>query len=145
MSCSSTSDASSGATHSLDNQESSNITITIRLIKSFAYRNIKLMILKDIQSEQLTGHDLLNLIKDKIEKESAYLPHRNRPYDTLKMYHHAHSFKANNLVINFQDDDKLVLHLDKTLKENGVDNEAEISCFIWKEYLEFKHNPEIKW
>ncbi|EFC44409.1 hypothetical protein NAEGRDRAFT_5358, partial [Naegleria gruberi] len=119
--------------------------ITVRLIKSFHYRNIKLLILKDIKVNELTGNDLLKLVLEKIEKESGLLPHRGRKYDTFKLYHHAFSFKANNLVVNLQDDDKLIFKMDKTLKENNVDNEAEISCFIMDEYLEFKKNPELKW
>ena len=87
----------------------------------------------------------MKTIQDKINTESAYLPHRNRHYDTLKLYHHAHSFKANSLVINMHDDDKLILNLDKSLQESNVDDEAEISCFILSEYLEYKKNPEVKW
>ncbi|KAL9644124.1 hypothetical protein ABK040_005589 [Willaertia magna] len=126
-------------------EKNKDATLTIRLIRSFEYRNIKPMILHHINIYKMTGNELLELILNKINTESNFNNHKNRNYNTLKLYHSAHSFKSQNLVINLQDDDHLILNLNKSLVENNVKNEAEISCFILEEYLNFKKNPQIKW
>jgi hypothetical protein len=89
--------------------------LTIRLIRSFEYRNVKLMILKNIDLDATTTQQLLDIVMKEIQSNSAYLPHRTRKYDTLKMYHKPHSFKSNHLVINFEDDAHLILKPDMTL------------------------------
>ncbi len=68
--------------------------LTIRVIRSFEYRNVKLMILKNVDLENTTTQQLMDMVNHEIQTNSAYLPHRNRKYDTLKLYHKAHSFKV---------------------------------------------------
>jgi hypothetical protein len=53
--------------------------------------------------------------------------------------------QSNHLVINFENDKDLILKPGKTLEEQGVENEHEISCFIREEYEEYKKHPENKW
>lgn len=118
--------------------------LTIRLIRSFEYRNVKLMVLKNVDLS-MTTQQLLERVMSEIQTNSAYLPHRTRHYDTLKKYHTPHSFKSNHLVINFEDDEHLILKNDQTLSEQGVIDEHEISCFIMEEYEKYKQNPENKW
>jgi len=118
--------------------------ITIRLIRSFEYRNVKMMVLKGVDLQNTTTEQLLEKVLQEIETNSAYLPHRTRKYDTLKLYHKPHSFKSNHLVINFENDKDLILKPGKTLEEQGVENEHEISCFIREEYEEYKKHPENK-
>jgi transposase-like protein len=68
--------------------------LTIRLIRSFEYRNVKMMILKNVDLDNTTTQQLLETILKEIQTQSAYLPHRTRNYDVLKMYHKPHSFKV---------------------------------------------------
>lgn len=120
------------------------ITIVVRLIRSFAYRNVKNMILKDIDTT-ITIKDLKIIIKNKIFSESAFVPHRTKNYDTLKLYTHAHGHKPDCLVINLDKDDTQILQDEKTIQESEIFNETEISFFEMEEYLSFKKNPEVKW
>lgn len=121
--------------------------ITVRIVKSFPYRNVKNVILKDIDLLTLTPAGLHQLMLTKIATEGAYRPYRNVEYTSLKVYNHAHKSKSMNLVINMDDDDTLVLALDdpRSLYALGVENETELSLFNWSDYLAFKANPEEKW
>ncbi|ODQ81180.1 hypothetical protein BABINDRAFT_33953 [Babjeviella inositovora NRRL Y-12698] len=121
--------------------------ITVRIIKSFPYRNVKNVILKDVNLQELTPQKLHKLMLDKINTEGAYRPYRNVVYDTLKVYNHAHQSKSMNLVVNMEDDEGLVLKLDdeRSVYKLGVENETELSLFNWEAYEEFKKNPEEKW
>lgn len=38
-----------------------------------------------------------------------------------------------------------MLEKSKTLKENGIENESEVSWFRLSDYLQYKENPVIKW
>eukprot|EP00026_Physarum_polycephalum_P018322 Phypoly_transcript_19867.p1 GENE.Phypoly_transcript_19867~~Phypoly_transcript_19867.p1 ORF type:complete len:128 (+),score=25.70 Phypoly_transcript_19867:168-551(+) len=119
------------------------VTLTIRLIKSFEYKNVKNMILHDVDLNWSLAH-LQGVVLGKIQKEAAYLPFRNNKFDTFKIFYKAHANKPNNLTINL-DHDELILDEKKTLLENGVENETEISFFNLAEYRHFQANPVTKW
>ncbi|CDR37275.1 CYFA0S01e09142g1_1 [Cyberlindnera fabianii] len=97
-------------------------TITIRIIKSFPYRNIKNVILHDYDISTKTPRDLFNDMITKINSEGAFRPYRNVEYDSLKIYTHAHGSKTMNLAINFEHDEDwwLDLNSDKSLHQLGV-------------------------
>lgn len=120
--------------------------MTLRIIKSFPYRNVKNHIIKDYDLTKNTARDLFNTIKQVIATEGSLRPFRNVEYDTLKIYTHAHRSKTVNLVINF-DHDEWVLDLDsdKPLCEYGIENETEISLFNNADYEAYRANPEEKW
>ncbi|CCF60482.1 hypothetical protein KAFR_0K01280 [Kazachstania africana CBS 2517] len=127
-------------------------TLTIRIIKSFPYRNVKSIVLSNYDLKEKTGHDLFNDVLKKINNEGAYRPYRNVNYDTMKIYTHAHGSKTVNLVINFTHDnpeDNWVLDTKdpngKKLCQYDIENETEISLFNLEDYLEFKANPVEKW
>ena len=65
--------------------------------------------------------------------------------DSLKIGYQQYGHKANNLVINFEDDDKLILQAGKTLAQQGVADETEIACFVMEEYKQYKEHPVTKW
>lgn len=88
--------------------------LTIRIIKSFPYRNVKNIILKDYDIANKTAKDLFEDIVKKINSEGALRPYRGVSYDTLKIYTHAHGSKSMNLVINFDKDDEWILQMDDT-------------------------------
>ncbi|KAI5951543.1 hypothetical protein KGF54_004617 [Candida jiufengensis] len=125
--------------------------ITIRIVKSFPYRNVKNLILKDIDLKATTPKQLLEVVINNINTNGSLRPFRNVEYDSLKIYTKAHGSKSMNLVINFENDDDWVILKqnkeveDKSLWELGVQNETEISLFNWNAYAEFKENPEEKW
>eukprot|EP01112_Ceratiomyxa_fruticulosa_P018359 TRINITY_DN5850_c0_g1_i3.p1 TRINITY_DN5850_c0_g1~~TRINITY_DN5850_c0_g1_i3.p1 ORF type:complete len:123 (-),score=14.13 TRINITY_DN5850_c0_g1_i3:189-557(-) len=118
-------------------------TITIRVIKSFEYRTIKPMILRDIDLSMKTS-ELKEIVDKYIQTQGPFLPYRAHKYDTFKIFHKAHSHKPNNLVINLETDDGL-LDTEKTLAEQGVEHETEISYYLNEDYQRYRQNPEVKW
>lgn len=127
-----------------------NVTLTIRVIKSFPYRNVKNFVLKSYNLKEKTGHDLFQDCLNHINTDGAFRPFRNVSYDTMKIYTHAHGSKTVNLVINFDhDDDDWVIDVktpeSKKLADYDIENETEISLYNLDDYIKFKANPEEKW
>ena len=125
-----------------------NATITIRVIKSFPYRNVKNIVFTDYDLKNKTAKDLYEDAIKYVQTNGAFRPFRNVEYDTLKVYTHAHGSKTVNLVINFDHDEDWMLDVrdeKKKLVDYGISNETEISLFKKKDYTDFKANPEEKW
>lgn len=125
-----------------------NSTITIRVIKSFPYRNVKNFVLTNYDLKNKTGKDLYEDSINHIMTHNAFRPFRNIEYDTLKIYTHAHGSKTVNLVINFDHDDDWIIDAtnhNKKLVEYDISNETEVSLFNLEEYNKYKANPEEKW
>ncbi|KAJ3220589.1 hypothetical protein HK099_004162 [Clydaea vesicula] len=123
-------------------------TITVRLIKSFEFRTVKNIILKDLNLNTLTLKGLKTLIFEKIKTTSGLKPYLNVNFDTLKIYTKAHGSKTQNLVINFEEDSKLYLKSendDCNLIDLMIENETELSFFTLSDYEKYKLNPETKW
>ncbi|KAF8001421.1 hypothetical protein HF325_003922 [Metschnikowia pulcherrima] len=105
--------------------------------------------------EPLTSKpQLIEIIRNTINTTGSFRPYRNVKYDTLKVYTHAHGSKSMNLVINFENDEKDIVHCEdesnlvqneKSLWDLGVENETEISVFNYQDYAAYKANPEEKW
>lgn len=118
--------------------------ITVRIIKSFPYRNVKNHIIKDIDLKSTTPKELLAKLIDIINTTGGLRPYRNIEYNTVKIYTKAHGSKSMNLVINFENDDDWVLvspsveGSDKSLWDLGIQNETELSLFNWNDYVEYK-------
>ncbi|GMG19741.1 unnamed protein product [Ambrosiozyma monospora] len=126
----------------------SDSVITVRIIKSFPYRNVKNHIFQHVDLKNMTAPQFLAMIKETIKTTGSLRPYRNVEYDTLKIYTHAHGSKTMNLVINMEHDEDWILDLKndvKTLADYGLENETEISIFNREAYEEFKKNPEEKW
>lgn len=128
--------------------------ITVRIIKSFPYRNVKNHIIRSINLKETTPSDLLRQICELIGSTGALRPYRNVDYNALKVYTHAHGTKSMNLVINLDHDERdLIVCTDESnpvdkespLWDLGIENETEISIFNYRAYEEFKANPEEKW
>ncbi|AMD22980.1 HHR211Wp [Eremothecium sinecaudum] len=125
-----------------------NATLTIRVIKSFPYRNVKSFVLRDYNLRNKTAKDLFEDVTNHINTASGFKPFRSVKYDTIKIYTHAHGSKTVNLVINFDHDEDWCLKIEdevKTLEKYGIKNETELSIYNRNEYEEFKANPEEKW
>eukprot|EP00088_Acartia_fossae_P057649 TRINITY_DN6726_c0_g2_i1.p1 TRINITY_DN6726_c0_g2~~TRINITY_DN6726_c0_g2_i1.p1 ORF type:complete len:126 (+),score=13.49 TRINITY_DN6726_c0_g2_i1:34-411(+) len=122
-----------------------NGTLVIRVIRSFPHRNIRNIVLKSVPLKT-TGDQLLELSKQSVASSTSLPPpFRNYEYDTLKIEHHAHGAKSNDPVINKDDDDKLILKPELSLRDSGVKNETEISLFKMNDYQAYKENSETKW
>ncbi|ORZ00857.1 hypothetical protein BCR43DRAFT_485923 [Syncephalastrum racemosum] len=120
--------------------------LTIRCIKSFEYRTCKSCILQHVNLEMTTVGELKNLVRHKVQTESGWKPYRNVEFDTIKLYTVAHGHKTQNLIINMEDDEKLIYADDSaTLSWLGLENEAELSFFNREAYETFKANPDMKW
>ncbi|KAI9331399.1 hypothetical protein BD770DRAFT_333598 [Pilaira anomala] len=106
-------------------------TITVRCIKNFEYRTCKNLVLQHVNLETCTVGDLKKLVME----------------NTLKVYTVAHGHKTMNLIINIEDDDKLILADDSAvLAWQGIENETELSFFVMQDYQQFKLHPDtMKW
>ena len=63
----------------------------------------------------------------------------------LQIEHQAHGSKTSDPCINREEDERLILRGDDTLREAGVKNETEISVFRRADYEEYKKDPALKW
>ncbi|TKC52972.1 hypothetical protein EI555_013608, partial [Monodon monoceros] len=52
---------------------------------------------------------------------------------------------TNELVLSLEDDDRLLLKEDSTLKAAGIANETEIAFFCEDDYKHYKANPLSSW
>ncbi|KAI8644455.1 hypothetical protein BD408DRAFT_340442 [Parasitella parasitica] len=125
----------------------SDATLTVRCIKNFEYRTCKNLVLQHVNLETDTVNDLKKLVLEKIHSQSGWKPYLKVDFDTLKIYTVAHGHKTMNLIINVEDDDKLILAKGEAiLKWQGLENETELSFFNMTDYQAFKTNPDtMKW
>ncbi|KAM9967334.1 hypothetical protein ACTFIW_001418 [Dictyostelium discoideum] len=131
--------------------ENENKILIIRVIRSFEYRTIKNLILKDIDLNTNVS-DFKKLVADKIQTTPGFTPFKTKQYGnvninivySMKIFFVPHGQKPNNLTINIEND-HFFLNNNKSLAENGVVYETEISFFVMEDYLKYKENPENKW
>ncbi|XP_007575324.1 PREDICTED: UPF0538 protein C2orf76 homolog isoform X2 [Poecilia mexicana] len=102
--------------------------VTVRLIRSFEQRNFKPVVFQQVSLNQ-TVQDFMRCVRD----------------DTMKIIHQAHGSKTNELVMSLDDDEKLILQDDQTLRAAGVANETEVGFFRKEDYVFYKANPKSKW
>lgn len=121
------------------------VVITVRLIRNFEYRAIKTITVKDINTSTKVSDFILYLKEIIPTTKGVAPPFKSVAYDTLKISHQAGGFKANDIVINVDDDEGLILAEDATLGECNVGSETEVSFFIKADYLKYKANPGTKW
>ncbi|XP_053765567.1 UPF0538 protein C2orf76 homolog isoform X3 [Panthera pardus] len=104
------------------------VTITVRLIRSFEHRNFKPIVYRGVNLDQTTKEFIVFLKQDK-----------------LKIVHQAHKSKTNELVLSLEDDDRLMLKEDSTLRASGIAHETEIAFFCEEDYKNYKANPISSW
>ncbi|XP_032649916.1 UPF0538 protein C2orf76 homolog isoform X2 [Chelonoidis abingdonii] len=107
---------------------SENSTITVRLVRSFEHRNFRPVVYHGVNLDQ-TVKQFITFVKN----------------DMMKIIHQAHGSKTNELVVSLEDDDKLILKEDSTLKAAGVANETELAFFCEEDYRNYKANPVSAW
>ncbi|KAJ3131072.1 hypothetical protein HK100_006870 [Physocladia obscura] len=124
------------------------ITLTIRLIKSFEFRNFKNLIVH-VDPTTTTPADLAAIVKQKIESESTFKVYRTVNFDTFKLYTKAFGAKTQNLIINLDHDTDWIMDPTVVLSEQKgmgtIENETEISFFNKEMYDAYKVHPETKW
>ncbi|XP_025932259.1 UPF0538 protein C2orf76 homolog isoform X3 [Apteryx rowi] len=103
-------------------------TITVRLVRSFEHRNFRPVVYHGVNLDQ-TVKQFITFVRK----------------DTMKIIHQAHKSKTNELVVCLEDDDKLILKEESTLKAAGVANETELAFFCEEDYRNYKANPVLAW
>uniref|UniRef100_A0A3P9H5C7 Uncharacterized protein n=1 Tax=Oryzias latipes TaxID=8090 RepID=A0A3P9H5C7_ORYLA len=94
--------------------------VTVRLVRSFEKRNFRPMVFREVQLDQ-SVRDFMQRVRDDIMTRAGLPPpFRKHAYDTMKIIHHAHGAKTNELVMSTEDDDQLILQEDQTLRAAGV-------------------------
>uniref|UniRef100_A0ABI7WL56 C2 domain-containing protein n=1 Tax=Felis catus TaxID=9685 RepID=A0ABI7WL56_FELCA len=101
------------------------VTVTVRLIRSFEHRNFKPIVYHGVNLDQTTKEFIVFLKQDIPLRTSLPPPFRNYKYDKLKIVHQAHKSKTNELVLSLEDDDRLMLKEDSTLRAAGIETEHE--------------------
>ncbi|XP_032267893.1 UPF0538 protein C2orf76 homolog isoform X3 [Phoca vitulina] len=99
---------------------SKEVTITVRLIRSFEHRNFQPIVYHGVNLDQTTKEFIVFLKQDIPLRTNLPPPFRNYKYDKLKIVHQAHKAKTNELVLSLEDDDTLILEEDSTLRAGGI-------------------------
>ena len=127
----------------VEESNSSKSTLTIRLIRSFAHRNVRPFVIRDVDLHSTSVKQLMDRVKRDISGcHSLPPPFRSFSFDCMKIEHKAHGAKTSDAVIRLDKDQQLLLtDLDKTLIECGIEHETEISFFRQADYQDYKLNP----
>uniref|UniRef100_A0A8D0BZR0 Chromosome 2 open reading frame 76 n=1 Tax=Salvator merianae TaxID=96440 RepID=A0A8D0BZR0_SALMN len=122
-----------------------NATVTVRLVRSFEHRNFRPVVFHGVNLGQ-TVHQFIEFVKNDVASRTGLPPpFKKYRYDTMKIIHQAHGSKTNELVVSLEDDDKLILAEDSTLRAAGVANETELAFFCMDDYRKYKANPVAAW
>ncbi|XP_066431353.1 UPF0538 protein C2orf76 homolog [Eleutherodactylus coqui] len=120
-------------------------TVTVRLVRSFEHRNFRPVVYRGVSLHQ-TAQEFLEFVKKDVAlRNDLPPPFRRHAYDTMKIIHHPHGSKTNDLVISLEDDEKLILRPERTLREAGVAHETELALFYDADYRRYKENPVSVW
>ncbi|XP_042699066.2 UPF0538 protein C2orf76 homolog isoform X1 [Chrysemys picta bellii] len=129
----------------LIHMSSENSTITVRLVRSFEHRNFRPVVYHGVNLDQ-TVKQFITFVKNDVSLRTGLPPpFKKYKYDTMKIIHQAHGSKTNELVVSLEDDDKLILKEDSTLKAAGVADETELAFFCEEDYRNYKANPVSAW
>ncbi|XP_039211638.1 UPF0538 protein C2orf76 homolog isoform X1 [Crotalus tigris] len=124
---------------------SESVIVTVRLIRSFEHRNFRPVVYHNVNLDQTVKEFIAFVKKDITSRTELLPPFRKYTYDTMKIIHQAHGSKTNELVVSLEDDDRLILEEDSTLKATGVANETELAFFCMDDYRKYKTNPVATW
>ncbi|KAJ7403302.1 hypothetical protein BTVI_78441 [Pitangus sulphuratus] len=122
-------------------------TVTVRLVRSFEHRNFRPVVYHGVPLDQ-TVKEFITFVKKvsiftngEVRKDGETEAEGN----TMKIIHQAHKSKTGELVVSLEDDDKLILKEDSTLKAAGVANETELAFFCGEDYRNYRANPVSAW
>ncbi|KAL7667961.1 hypothetical protein ACOME3_008684 [Neoechinorhynchus agilis] len=119
--------------------------LTIRLVRSFQDRNVRPLVLKDIQLSATTLSDLLVIVKEELQNPSwrstaADLPIPFRSalldhYDQFAVEGHAFGCKGSEVLINRKGVSNAPYMGDgRSLQELGIQDETDLSLFNIEDY-----------
>ncbi|CAM2100590.1 UPF0538 protein C2orf76 homolog isoform X1 [Caretta caretta] len=137
--------AATGGCLKLIHMSSENSAITVRLVRSFEHRNFRPVVYHGVNLDQTVKQFITFVRNDVSLRTGLPPPFKKYKYDTMKIIHQAHGSKTNELVVSLEDDDKLILKEDSTLKAAGVANETELAFFCEEDYRNYKANPVSAW
>lgn len=121
------------------------VTLTVRLIRSFEHRIIKHVVYHSVNLDQ-TVKEFQEFVKAELKTHAGLPPPlKTHPYDCMKISHQPFGAKTSDPVINKENDEELMLCVDKTLRESKVVNETEISFFNLEEYRKYQNHPTLSW
>ncbi|XP_077791458.1 UPF0538 protein C2orf76 homolog isoform X3 [Podarcis muralis] len=103
----------------ITHMSSEDVTVTVRLVRSFEHRNFKPVVYHDVTLDQTVGEFIEFVKNDVVLRTGLPPPFKKYRYDTMKILHQVHGSKTNELVVSLEDDDKLILAEDSTLKAAG--------------------------
>ncbi|KAH9823136.1 hypothetical protein DFH28DRAFT_1092050 [Melampsora americana] len=121
------------------------VTLTIRIIKSFKFRNFKTLVLHHLNLNEMNLNRLLERCLKEMKEKPGWKAFQNLHLDTFKLYTKAHGSKTTNLIINLDQDELIFNDYEICLSKLGLENETELSLFNKLDYDEFKLNPEQSW
>jgi hypothetical protein len=139
------SDSGSEVRRTVDEVVEEGVTLTIRLIRSFEFRNWKPVVIRKVNLNW-TLEELTEAVDKAVKSSSLPPPFKNFSYDCFKIEYQAFGLKTNDPLINTEEEEKLTLKPGLTLASQGVKSETEISYFRKSDYEEYKKkkgvNPE---
>ncbi|EHB01305.1 hypothetical protein GW7_17742 [Heterocephalus glaber] len=115
------------------------VTITVRLIRSFEHRNFKPVVYHGVNLDQTVKEFIVFLKQDVPLRTSLPPPFRNYKYDKLKIIHQAHKSKLFTKNVNIMDYKHVLI------KNKKVASETEIAFFCEEDYKNYKANPISSW
>lgn len=124
---------------------SEEVTITVRLVRSFEHRNFRPIIYHNVDLNQTVKEFIMLVQNDVPLRQGLPPPFKKHTYDTMKIIHQAHGSKTNELVVGLEDDERLILKEESRLKEAGIANETEVAFFSKEDYTAYKANPVLAW
>ncbi|XP_069811893.1 UPF0538 protein C2orf76 homolog isoform X2 [Dendropsophus ebraccatus] len=98
---------------------SGGVTVTVRLVRSFEHRNFRPVVYHGVSLDQTVQEFLEFVRKDVALRDGLPPPFRRHSYDTMKIIHQPHGSKTNELVVSLEDDEKLILRGEETLRAAG--------------------------
>uniref|UniRef100_A0A672IJB8 Uncharacterized protein n=1 Tax=Salarias fasciatus TaxID=181472 RepID=A0A672IJB8_SALFA len=119
------------------------VVVTVRLIRSFEHRNFKPLVYPEVSLDQR--------VQDFIQMTRSGLPPPFRKHSYGLTFHFLlllncdQSCLTNELVMSLDDDEKLILRSDQTLRAAGVASETEVAFFRKEDYEAYKANPRTSW
>uniref|UniRef100_A0A8U7NA56 Uncharacterized protein n=1 Tax=Corvus moneduloides TaxID=1196302 RepID=A0A8U7NA56_CORMO len=108
-------------------------TITVRLVRSFEHRNFRPVVYHGVPLDQTVKEFIAFVRKDVSSRTGLPPPFKNYKYGRCFLY------------LSLEDDDKLILKEDSTLKAAGVANETELAFFCEEDYRNYRANPVSAW
>ncbi|KAJ7191079.1 hypothetical protein GGX14DRAFT_579310 [Mycena pura] len=119
-------------------------TLTVRIIKSFAFRTERSLVLHNVNLETTTVGELKDKARTVVASEPGWKPYRNVVLGppTLGV---AHGAKTTNLIINLDHDEWMLEDDNQLLADLGFENEIEVSLFNRELYAQFQADPQTSW